>query len=595
MYANYFGLKEPSFSIAPDPHYLFLSDQHREALAHLLYGASENGGFVLLTGEVGTGKTTVCRAFLEQLPEGVDVALILNPVQSPNELLTNICEEFHIPLPRGKRTNKVLIDALTQYLLSAYANGRRPLLIIDEAQHLPRQALEQVRLLTNLETTKHKLLQIFLIGQPELRRMLEMRPLRQLNQRITARYHLTPLDLDETREYIHHRLAVAGVERPLFSERAIRRIYDYSGGVPRLINILCDRALLGACVTRHPQVDAGIVVQAAREVRGEPVDRSWLHSPRALAVLAVGLFTAATLMGLFAHRWLTPERRVVLADWWQGEVPFTAIWSQTQSAALTFSTGATSEGAASPANPAGPLADVQAAAVPTPDPALIDQQAPAPGASPQPTITDLALPEPEAMRLLLRRWGLDVRTLGPGDPCEHIRPFGLGCEWEQGRLSHVRFFNLPALLRLNQSEAEPRYLVLSGLSGETAQIDRATGEAVRVPVAALESAWSGDYRLIWPLPPSGAHLIRPGTMGEEARWLRELLARVPGLEMLPGPADRFDVTLESALRAFQLAKGLTPDGIAGPRTLIALYQAVGLEHLPQLAPETARQTLDIAP
>ncbi len=590
MYANYFGLREPSFSIAPDPHYLFLSDQHREALAHLLYGASENGGFVLLTGEVGTGKTTVCRAFLEQLPEGVEVALILNPVQSPNELLTNICEEFHIQLPRGKCSNKVLIDALTRYLLDAYANGRRPLLIIDEAQSLPRQALEQVRLLTNLETTKHKLLQIFLIGQPELRRLLETRPLRQLNQRITARYHLTPLDLDETREYIRHRLAVAGVDRPLFSERALRRIHEYSGGVPRLINILCDRALLGACVTRRPQVDSRIVAQAAREVRGESGDH-WLYSPRALAVLALGLFTVATFMGLLAHRWLTPEWRAVLAQWWRGEAPLFAVWPQTQSAALA-SPGelmAEADPAASPARPAAPVPEGQVAAA-----IRLDSPAADPAAgitlAPQPAILNLALPEPEAMRLLLRRWGLDVRTLGPGDPCAHIRPFGLGCEWEQGRLSHVRFFNLPALLRLRDQGEGMRYLVLVGLDEREAQIDRPEAMPAHLPVAELETAWSGDYRLIWPLPPSGSTLIRPGTTGDEARWLRELLARVPGLEIRPGPADRFDVTLEDALRAFQSAKGLNADGIAGPRTLIALYQAVGLERMPRLDQASPNQS-----
>jgi general secretion pathway protein A len=319
VYPKYFGLKEPSFSIAPDPRYLFLSDQHREALAHLLYGANESGGFVLLTGEVGTGKTTVCRAFLEQLPASVDVALVLNPVQSPNELLTNICEEFRIALPHGKRSNKVLIDALNGFLLHAYANGRRPLLIIDEAQNLPRQALEQVRLLTNLETTKHKLLQIFLIGQPELRRLLETQALRQLDQRITARFHLTPLDLAETGDYIRHRLAVAGVDRPLFTARAIRRIHDYSGGIPRVINILCDRALLGACVTRGSQVDPGIVAKAAREVRGEALDGPPPRSPRRLVLIALASFLLATLIGLLAQTLLTPERRAVLADWWSGE------------------------------------------------------------------------------------------------------------------------------------------------------------------------------------------------------------------------------------------------------------------------------------
>ncbi|MFZ0789263.1 MAG: AAA family ATPase, partial [Chromatiaceae bacterium] len=268
MYPKYFGLKEPSFSIAPDPHYLFLSEQHKEALAHLLYGAGESGGFVLLTGEVGTGKTTVCRAFLEQLPEGVEVALIVNPAMTANELLLNICDEFRIPVPEGERSVKLLVDRLNRFLLEAHANGRRPMLLIDEAQNLRPKVMEQVRLLTNLETTKHKLLQIFLVGQPELRRMLEREGLRQINQRITARFHLRPLRPAETADYIRHRVAVAGVDRPLFTAAAVRRIHQVSGGVPRVVNILCDRALLGACVSRSNQVTPAIVAKAAREVQG---------------------------------------------------------------------------------------------------------------------------------------------------------------------------------------------------------------------------------------------------------------------------------------------------------------------------------------
>uniref|UniRef100_UPI0035935B4E ExeA family protein n=1 Tax=Thiocapsa sp. TaxID=2024551 RepID=UPI0035935B4E len=272
MYPKYFGLKEPSFSIAPDPHYLFLSEQHKEALAHLLYGAGESGGFVLLTGEVGTGKTTVCRAFLEQLPEGVEVALILNPAVTANELLLNLCDEFRIQVPEGERSVKALVDRLNAYLLDAHGKGRRPVLIIDEAQNLRPKVLEQIRLLTNLETSKHKLLQIFLIGQPELRRLLERDALRQINQRITARFHLRPFSPQETGDYIRHRVAVAGVDRPLFTAAAIRRIYRCSGGVPRVVNILCDRALLGACVTRSSQVTPAIVKRAAREVQGESLD-----------------------------------------------------------------------------------------------------------------------------------------------------------------------------------------------------------------------------------------------------------------------------------------------------------------------------------
>ncbi|NVZ08586.1 AAA family ATPase [Allochromatium humboldtianum] len=606
MYPKYFGLKEPSFSIAPDPHYLFLSDQHREALAHLLYGANESGGFVLLTGEVGTGKTTVCRAFLEQLPEGVDVALVLNPVQSPNELLTNICEEFGIELPRGKRSNKVLIDALNSFLLNAYANGRRPLLIIDEAQNLPRQALEQIRLLTNLETTKHKLLQIFLIGQPELRRLLETQALRQLDQRITARFHLTPFDLEETGDYIRHRLAVAGVDRPLFTARAIRRIHAYSGGIPRVINILCDRALLGACVTRGSQVDPGIVATAAREVRGEALDGPPPRSPRRLMLIALVSFVLATLVGLLAQALITPERRELLAGWWSGETRFmaliesvvplasspaleettTAVAESVQVESAPESESESSEGQ-SPADAPVPAESSIVAApgvLAVPDgqaapetPAVPDESSDATPVS----IASLALSESEAMRVLLRRWGLDLRTIGAGDPCSHIRPFGLGCESEQGRLSHVRFFNLPALLRLVDQDGTARYLVLGELDATDATLDRPDGRT-RVPVAELESVWSGDYRLVWQLPPGGSTLIRPGAVGEEVRWLRDLVSRVPGLAMLPGPADRYDVTLESALRAFQTSKGLTADGIAGPRTFIALYQTVGLDGIPRL-------------
>ena len=210
MYPAYFGLSEAPFSITPDPHYLFLSKRHQEALAHLLYGAGENGGFLQLTGEVGTGKTTVCRAFLEQLPDRVDVALILNPALTVPELLHTICDEFGIPIPIGETSTKRMVDRLNQYLLHAHAQGRRPLLMIDEAQNLSAEVLEQIRLLTNLETPKHKLLQIFLVGQPELRELLERKGLRQVAQRITARYHLLPLNGKETRSYIQHRLAVAG-------------------------------------------------------------------------------------------------------------------------------------------------------------------------------------------------------------------------------------------------------------------------------------------------------------------------------------------------------------------------------------------------
>ena len=259
-------------------------------------------GSYFSTGEVGTGKTTVCRAFLEQLPEGVDVALIVNPAMTANELLLNICDELRIAVPSGERSVKFLVDLLNGYLLDAHAKGRRPVLMIDEAQNLRPKVMEQVRLLTNLETTKNKLLQIFLVGQPELRRLLEREGLRQINQRITARFHLRPLTAGETGDYIRHRVAVAGVDRPLFTGSAIRRIHAVSGGVPRLVNILCDRALLGACVTRASQVTPAIVAKAAREVRGEAIEAPPRPGVRS------GFAAAAVVALLLGAGWIAYDR-----------------------------------------------------------------------------------------------------------------------------------------------------------------------------------------------------------------------------------------------------------------------------------------------
>jgi len=315
VYPKYFGLKEPSFSITPDPHYLFLSGQHREALAHLLYGAGGGGGFVLLTGEVGTGKTTVCRAFLEQLPEGVDIALVLNPAMTAAELLHAICDEFRVALPTGEPSVKAMLDHLNRFLLDAHARGRRPVLIIDEAQNLRPKVLEQIRLLTNLETSKQKLLQIFLIGQPELRSLLASPDLRQLNQRITARYHLTPLGPKETAAYVDHRIAVAGVERPLFTARALKRVHRHTRGVPRLVNLLCDRALLGAAVSRRLQVTPLIVDAAAREV----IDRADPALPRRRSALGAA---AAVVGALGLGVWIgASDLSQRLPDTWPTQLP----------------------------------------------------------------------------------------------------------------------------------------------------------------------------------------------------------------------------------------------------------------------------------
>src|SRR3569832_61510 len=271
MYASYFGLKTEPFSIAPDPHYLFMSERHREALAHLLYGLGGGGGFVLLTGEIGTGKTTLCRLFLEQIPANCNVAYIFNPKLTALELLQTVCEEFHIAVPQaaGAQSMKAYVDALNAFLLESHAAGRNNVLIIDEAQNLAPEVLEQLRLLTNLETRERKLLQIVLIGQPELREMLQRPELEQLAQRVIARYHLDALGPAETEQYIRHRMDVAGLERPFpFEPRALRRIHEAARGVPRRINLLCDRALLCAYANSRATVDRRTVDQSAQEVFG---------------------------------------------------------------------------------------------------------------------------------------------------------------------------------------------------------------------------------------------------------------------------------------------------------------------------------------
>lgn len=279
MYLSHYGLAEPPFAITPDPRFVFLGERHRDALAHLLYGIGQggSGGFVQLTGEVGTGKTTLCRLVLEQLPENVRIALVLNPKQTPLELLESVCEELQVPMATRRRSLKTQVDALNEFLLQAYADGLRVVLIIDEAQELSRELLEQVRLLTNLETSTQKLLQIVLIGQPELRETLARPGLRQLAQRITARYHLTPLQPDETAAYLRHRIGVAGASVFPFEDKAVARLHALSGGVPRLLNVLGERALLAGYVHGRPRVDVKLVDLAAAEVLpvAAPAQRGW--------------------------------------------------------------------------------------------------------------------------------------------------------------------------------------------------------------------------------------------------------------------------------------------------------------------------------
>jgi general secretion pathway protein A len=310
MYKHFFGLKQEPFSIAPDPRYLFMSERHREALAHLLYGVSAGGGFVLLTGEIGAGKTTVCRCFLEQLPRRCNMAYIFNPKQTAEELLESICEDFHVPrahVPGRTPSAKDHVTALNEFLLRSHGVGQNNVLIIDEAQSLSAEVLEQLRLLTNLETNQRKLLQIILIGQPELRDMLARPELEQLAQRVIARYHLGALSERETARYIQHRLAVAGLGRAMpFDARAVQRIHALARGVPRRINLLCDRALLGAYASGKAMADVRIVDKAAAEVLGNAsarIRRPMSSRARLGVTLGLGALLGAALFGAALVAW----------------------------------------------------------------------------------------------------------------------------------------------------------------------------------------------------------------------------------------------------------------------------------------------------
>lgn len=301
MYLSYFGLKDNPFSIAPNPAYLYMSPRHKEALAHLTFGLRESGGFVMLTGEVGTGKTTVSRKLLQQLPNNTQVAMILNPTLSALELLATICDELGITVTQPNQSLKHFTDAILQKLADNHQAEMNTVLIVDEAQHLLPEVLEQLRLLTNLETNREKLLKVVLIGQPELQQLLKRNELRQLAQRITARYHLLPLSENEVSSYIFHRLQVAGGDGSVFKQATIASVYRITGGIPRVINLLCDRALTLSFTIQAPVVRKHILLAAAKQILGDDVVAQ--RRSKGFDYLLVSLFVLSLAAGYGLGAW----------------------------------------------------------------------------------------------------------------------------------------------------------------------------------------------------------------------------------------------------------------------------------------------------
>ena len=545
MYLSHFGLREPPFSITPDPRFLFMSARHREALAHLVYGVGEHGGFVQLTGEVGTGKTSVCRCVLEQLPERVDVALVLNPRVSPVELLALVCDELRIPYPAGTRSQKDLVDRLHHHLLEAHSRGRRTVLIIDEAQTLSPEVLEEVRLLTNLETTTEKLLQVIMIGQPELAALLEQPGLRQLAQRVTARYHLEPLSQLETRAYVRHRLGVAGRVAPLFEPAALRRLHRETYGIPRLINAIGDRALLGAYAREQSRVDAATVRRAAAEVLGRPVHpwQPWFRGAAAIALVAAPAFAGLVLFapGVIGR----DEARHAVAESGAANPTLTAGAGST----TTSPPAGTSEG-----TPAPRLADV---------------------------LRDPALPatKGDALTVLLGLWG--VRASEGQPDCERPPAGSLECLAATGTWQKLRRLDLPAVLELAGPEGERRYAVLTGLTPSEATL-RFGDRVVTALLADIEPFWDGAFVMFW-RPPPGALPIQRGARGPATDWLRERMARSEGAVPAIERGRPYDEGLPQQVVAFQHARSLEPDGVVGGETAILLRRAEWGAQVPRLS------------
>jgi general secretion pathway protein A len=535
MYLRYFGLKEWPFSITPDPAFVYLSPRHRDALAHLLYGIGKggSGGFVQLTGEVGTGKTTLCRCLLEQVPEGTRIALLLNPLVTPRELLGAVSEELKIDISGSIDSTRLLVDGLNNYLLDAHARDERVVVVIDEAQNLSPEALEQVRLLTNLETSKEKLLQIVLLGQPELRELLQRRSLRQLAQRITARYHLSPLGPKDTHLYVRHRMQIAGAQRNPFTRGAMNALYQRSQGIPRLINIIADRALVAAFAKERMGVTAAMVHEAANEVQLGEHQVKRVRWPLALAAAAA--FIVAVLSAMTFTDWRLPSAA-------PGNNVETAVESQQQHEMAQ-----------------------QTTAVPL-EPSRVEES---PVAEPAEDLDPVWLEEHQQVvwQGLAELWRDPGAAFAIQSACNGDNGRGYACLSDQGNWSKIRRLGLPLVLVL-QVET-PSYLLLQGMDDDRLLV----GEGERMITVARDSVadrWFGSFHIAWPQAAGWPVEVGRGSSGPAVTTIMEMASRVD----VPYHGDQvFDAAFESWLKSFQARNGLVADGIVGRNTLLHLMTA----------------------
>jgi general secretion pathway protein A len=542
MYTSFFGLNEKPFSITPDPRYLFMSERHGEALAHLVYGVTESGGFMQLTGEVGTGKTTLVRTLLlNRMPANADVAVVLNPQLSALEFLQTICEELHVAVPGEDRNSiKALIDALNQHLLNAHAEGRRIILVVDEAQNLAPDVLEQVRLLTNLETSKQKLLQIILIGQPELRELLARTDLRQLAQRITGRYHLEPLSREETAQYVEHRLKVAGALGEVFDTAAKREVFRLSEGVPRLINVICDRALLGAYSAETRRVSRSLIKQASDEVTGRADKVSLLRWAATTIGIAAAVVIGASYLSLL-------EEREQVAAATETELAITTVAEQ-------------------------PL--------PEPEPVTTTDEPEVTLEEQLQLAEELTTPD-TALATLFDIWGLDYQS------CAQAESAGYSCLEQRGSWNSLKQFNRPAVLTLIDRNGDTRDVVLMSIDAQSIGLSIG-GVEVTHSFDDIADLWFGQYLLLWQ-PPNGVSIsLGPGSGGPNVVWLRQSLAAIdPRYSSIASDSDVYDADLQQQVRVFQRDNRLDVDGLAGRQTQIIINSLLASDDTPRLI--TSRQ------
>lgn len=588
MYLSHFGLNEQPFSIAPDPGFLFLSRRHQEALGHLLYGAGQTGGFVALTGEVGTGKTTLVRTLLEQKLDNVDIALCLNPGLSVNDFVESLCDELGVEYQAGASLRQ-LSHSLNQALLASHAAGRHSVAIIDEAQNLSREVLEQIRLLTNLETNKEKLLRIILVGQPELQQLLARNDLRQLAQRITARYHLGELNRAETAAYIQHRLSVAGTQNPILTKGALSAAHRLSNGIPRLINILCDRALTMAYADEAEHVTAGRMKKAAHELlpdRRKKIEMLPLIAVLSFLVLVLAVLTRypGELQGI--KQQLFPVAPDALAGdavmrgtsqqllvETPAEVPVEIPPANSEQASLNSSPVAPS-GKPRSVNPVQKVDAEQPIA-----PSAPDSRSAAPVVS-----LDALFEFPNAVESLLERWQVTDPASSSADTlCQDIQKYQLRCLEGHGSLSELRDFNRPALLTISRAGAITTALLQA--ADEQKLIFQSGAGLLALQEGEFQNYWTGAYRLLLRLPASGVFTIRPEQSNAAVLWLRKQISQYDGLGSESASPYTYDDQLKRRVELFQRKNDLEADGVVGGKTLTLLQNLRPMPGTPLLRTE----------